>query len=103
MTRASAGHNAGQAQFVDGRGGRAAAATGTATISDDEKSEAPMLRPPTHTDPNAIPRNGTDVPWVDLPERRPEHERESAPAGDGHVAADGTPAATGTAPQSPGT
>jgi hypothetical protein len=24
------------------------------------------MRPPTHDDPHAIPRNGTDVPWVDL-------------------------------------
>jgi hypothetical protein len=24
------------------------------------------MRPPTHDDPNAIPRNGTEVPWLDL-------------------------------------
>ena len=24
------------------------------------------MRPSTHDDPNAIPRNGTDVPWLDL-------------------------------------
>ncbi len=26
------------------------------------------MRPPTHDDPNAIPRNGTEVPWLDLPD-----------------------------------
>jgi hypothetical protein len=25
------------------------------------------MRPPTHDDPNAIPRNGTEVPWPELP------------------------------------
>ena len=30
------------------------------------------MRPPTHTDPNAIPRNGTDVPWLDLDD--PSHD-----------------------------
>jgi hypothetical protein len=39
------------------------------------------MRPPTHDDPNAIPRNGTDVPWVDLPEPRPEEESERTRAG----------------------
>jgi hypothetical protein len=24
------------------------------------------MRPPTHDDPNAIPRNGTDVPWPEI-------------------------------------
>ncbi len=31
------------------------------------------MRPPTHDDPNAIPRNGTDVPWLDLED--PSHAR----------------------------
>ncbi|GAA3182960.1 hypothetical protein GCM10010531_41500 [Blastococcus jejuensis] len=31
------------------------------------------MRPPTHDDPNAIPRNGTDVPWVELDD--PSHRR----------------------------
>ena len=26
------------------------------------------MRPPTHDDPDAIPRNGTDVPWVEIPD-----------------------------------
>ena len=30
------------------------------------------MRPPTHTDPNAIPRNGTDVPWLELDD--PSHD-----------------------------
>ena len=34
------------------------------------------MRPPTHDDPNAIPRNGTDVPWVELDD--PSH-RHAAP------------------------
>jgi len=29
------------------------------------------MRPPTHDDPHAIPRNGTDVPWVEIPESGP--------------------------------
>jgi hypothetical protein len=31
------------------------------------------MRPPTHDDPNAIPRNGTEVPLLELddPSRRP--------------------------------
>jgi hypothetical protein len=28
------------------------------------------MRPPTHDDPHAIPRNGTDVPWLDTPDSR---------------------------------
>jgi hypothetical protein len=36
------------------------------------------MRPPTHTDPNAIPRNGTDVPWPELDD--PSHDvRTRAP------------------------
>ena len=36
------------------------------------------MRPPTHTDPNAIPRNGTDVPWLELDD--PSHDvRKPAP------------------------
>lgn len=31
------------------------------------------MRPPTHEDPNAIPRNGTDVPWIELDD--PSHRR----------------------------
>jgi hypothetical protein len=31
------------------------------------------MRPATHDDPNAIPRNGTDVPWLDLDD--PSHDR----------------------------
>jgi hypothetical protein len=26
------------------------------------------MRPLTHDDPDAIPRNGTEVPWVDVPD-----------------------------------
>jgi hypothetical protein len=26
------------------------------------------MRPPAHDDPNAIPRNGTEVPWPELPD-----------------------------------
>jgi hypothetical protein len=26
------------------------------------------MRPLTHDDPDAIPRNGTEVPWVEIPE-----------------------------------
>jgi hypothetical protein len=29
------------------------------------------MRPPTHDDPHAIPRNGTDVPWVEIPDSGP--------------------------------
>ncbi len=31
------------------------------------------MRPATHNDPNAIPRNGTDVPWPELDD--PSHSR----------------------------
>ena len=31
------------------------------------------MRPLTHDNPNAIPRNGTDVPWLDLDD--PSHGR----------------------------
>jgi hypothetical protein len=48
-----------------------------------------MLRPATHTDPNAIPRNGTDVPWVEIPESRPDHGRGRDRDGDEHDAAAG--------------
>jgi hypothetical protein len=47
------------------------------------------MRPPTHDDPNAVPRNGTEVPWLDLDDRsrrpdRPDHrpaaaDRDAAP------------------------
>ena len=30
------------------------------------------MRPLTHDDPNAIPRNGTDVPWPELDD--PSHD-----------------------------
>jgi hypothetical protein len=40
------------------------------------------MRPPTHDDPNAIPRNGTDVPWLDLddPSRSPARRNGARPA-----------------------
>lgn len=31
------------------------------------------MRPPTHDDPHAVPRNGTDVPWLELDD--PSHRR----------------------------
>lgn len=63
-----------------------------------------MLRPATHTDPNAIPRNGTDVPWVELPGPRTDEEPERQHPGDDQAAGSGeTTAARGTAPQSLGT
>jgi hypothetical protein len=47
------------------------------------------MRPPTHDNPNAIPRNGTDVPWVELPDpahaRRPQHGRGDGGARDAEV------------------
>ena len=39
------------------------------------------MRPPTHDNPNAIPRNGTDVPWVELSD--PAHARHRPDAGSG--------------------
>ena len=46
------------------------------------------MRPPTHDDPNAIPRNGTDVPWVEIRDpssgdRRPASGRERRTAATG--------------------
>jgi hypothetical protein len=43
-----------------------------------------MVGPTTHTDPDAIPRNGTEVPWVEPPEQRPAHQRDRSAAGDDH-------------------
>jgi hypothetical protein len=41
------------------------------------------MRPLTHDDPHAIPRNGTDVPWVDLPNHDAgEHDSREAPPSD---------------------
>ena len=34
------------------------------------------MRPPTHDNPNAIPRNGTDVPWLELDD--PSHNQARA-------------------------
>ena len=34
------------------------------------------MRPATHDDPNAIPRNGTEVPWVDLRDPGADQGRE---------------------------
>ena len=62
-----------------------------------------MLRPATHTDPNAIPRNGTDVPWVDRPEPRPDHDRHGNRAEDDPDAAAGGVTATGSGAQPLGT
>lgn len=53
------------------------------------------MRPPTHTDPNAIPRNGTDVPWVELTEPRPDPR-------DGRDHADGDRSAAGGRRRVPG-
>lgn len=36
------------------------------------------MRPPTHDDPNAIVRNGTEVPWVEIPEPQSEERRRTA-------------------------
>ena len=47
------------------------------------------MRPPTHTDPNAIPRNGTEVPWPELDDPSPDI-RTRAPRRD---AAEGASAA----------
>jgi len=48
------------------------------------------MRPATHDNPNAIPRNGTDVPWLELDD--PSHNRPR-PGGpqqrDGHASATG--------------
>jgi hypothetical protein len=46
------------------------------------------MRPPTHDDPNAIPRNGTDVPWPELddPGHGPTSGREARGARDGAAA-----------------
>ena len=47
------------------------------------------MRPLTHDNPNAIPRNGTEVPWVDLPEpdrrtpRRGRNDSDTSTADDG--------------------
>jgi hypothetical protein len=39
------------------------------------------MRPATHDDPNAIPRNGTDVPWLELDDPSHERPRTRAPQG----------------------
>ncbi|WP_164704564.1 hypothetical protein [Blastococcus litoris] len=46
------------------------------------------MRPPTHDDPKAIPRNGTEVPWVEIPdphggERRAASRQERRTGGAG--------------------
>lgn len=53
------------------------------------------MRPPTHDDPNAIPRNGTEVPWVEIPDphggdrRAPSRqERRTGGAGQARRATD---------------
>ena len=50
------------------------------------------MRPPTHDNPNAIPRNGTDVPWLELDD--PSHGRPSTGAPQRRGSSDGA-AATG--------
>ena len=37
------------------------------------------MRPLTHDDPNAIPRNGTAVPWPELPAELLEWPSDGAP------------------------
>ena len=74
--------------IVDGRGGRpAAAATNTDEVvrSADARRVIPRMQPPTHTDPDAIPRNGTDVPLIDLDD--PSHDvTKTAHRGGGEAA-----------------
>jgi hypothetical protein len=57
------------------------------------------MRPPTHTDPDAIPRNGTEVPWVDIAPPEPDPERAVRPraAGAGKAPAAGPDTARGGA------
>ena len=49
------------------------------------------MRPPTHDDPNAIPRNGTDVPWIELDD--PSHRNARTRGAYARHADDGTAAA----------
>jgi hypothetical protein len=53
------------------------------------------MRPPTHDDPNAIPRNGTDVPWLDLDD--PSHARVHPSRRHPDVTATATAGATASA------
>ena len=54
------------------------------------------MRPPTHDNPNAIPRNGTDVPWLELDDPSHNQARTGGPQqqdGRATASAAGEPAA----------
>jgi hypothetical protein len=76
MSRGPGGHSTVRDESTDGEAGNGR--------DDDQRPRKRKLRmrPPTHTDPNAIPRNGTDVPWVEL--REPAHGRARDRTGDDH-------------------
>ena len=67
------------------------ATAAAATIMDDGESDLGM-RPATHDDPNAIPRNGTDVPWLELDD--PSHERPRTRSAQGRRERDRQPRGT---------
>jgi hypothetical protein len=46
------------------------------------------MRPATHDDPNAIPRNGTEVPWVELPDLERGRSADRAAKDPGGTAAE---------------